>query len=118
MRAGIPLNDADRAPWLYALRNAILEWLARNENVVLACSALKADYRERLVVGPQVHIVYLRGNFDLLANRLSSRQEHYMNPALLRSQFETLEEPHDVPTIDVDKPVPEIVDKIRGAIGV
>ncbi len=112
MRAGIPLDDADRAPWLQALRDGVNSWMARGENVVLACSALKAAYRELLAVSPDVRIVYLRGSYDLLSERLLSRGGHYMNPTLLRSQFDTLEEPHDVLTVDVNQPVSSIVDNI------
>lgn len=60
MRAGIPLADADRAPWLQSLRGAIVGWIAAGENVVLACSALKAAYRDTLLAGPEVKLVYLR----------------------------------------------------------
>ncbi|MGB7555746.1 MAG: gluconokinase, partial [Candidatus Korobacteraceae bacterium] len=100
MHAGIPLTDEDRAPWLQSLRSAITRWLAAGENVVLACSALKASYRETLQVAPEVKFVYLRGSFELIAQRLASRHGHYMNPHLLRSQFDTLEEPIDTVTID------------------
>ncbi len=116
MHAGIPLTDEDRAPWLQSLRRAITEWLAAGDNVVLACSALKASYREILQVNPQVKFVYLRGSFDLIAQRLASRHGHYMNPDLLGSQFETLEEPKDAVTIDVGPPVPQIVKEIRAAL--
>lgn len=118
MHAGIPLTDEDRAPWLQSLRQAITEWLASRENVVLACSALKASYREILQVSPEVKFVYLRGSFELIAQRLASRHGHYMNPHLLRSQFDTLEEPKDTVTIDVGPPVPQIVREIRAAFAV
>ncbi len=118
MHAGIPLTDEDRAPWLQSLRHAITEWLASRENVVLACSALKASYREILQVSPEVKFVYLRGSFELIAQRLASRHGHYMNPHLLRSQFDTLEEPKDTVTIDVGPPVPQIVREIRAAFAV
>jgi len=118
MRAGIALTDADRAPWLQTLHEAILAWLSARENVVLACSALKAAYRERLLVSPEVKLVYLRGTLELIAPRLASRSGHYMNPHLLRSQFNTLEEPANALTIAADLTPPEIVDKIRGALAV
>jgi gluconokinase len=118
MHAGIPLTDEDRAPWLQSLRSAITGWLAAGENVVLACSALKASYRETLRVGPEVKFVYLRGNYELIAQRLASRHGHYMNPHLLRSQFDTLEEPKDTVTIDVGPAVAQIVKEIRAALGV
>ncbi len=118
MNAGIPLTDEDRAPWLQSLRTAITGWLASGENVVLACSALRASYRETLQVSPAVKFVYLRGSYELIAQRLASRHGHYMNPQLLRSQFDTLEEPKDTVTIDVGPPVAQIVKEIRAALGV
>ena len=117
MHAGIPLTDEDRAPWLQALRHAITGWLASGDNVVLTCSALKASYREILQVSPQVKFVYLRGSFNLIAQRLASRHGHYMDPHLLGSQFETLEEPKDAVTIEVGPPVAQIVREIRAAGG-
>src|ERR1035437_3743411 len=77
MHAGVPLTDEDRTPWLQSLRNAIAGWLASGENVVLACSALKASYREVLLVSSQVKLVYLRSSFELIAGRLALRQGHY-----------------------------------------
>ena len=117
MRQGIPLDDTDRAPWLQSLHDAIANWIAAGKSVVLACSALKAAYRHQLLVGPEVKLVYLHGDFDLLAQRLSTRHGHYMNPGLLRSQFDTLEAPPDAISIDVSGTVPEIVADIRTAIG-
>lgn len=117
MRSGIPLSDGDRAPWLASLRSAIVNWLESGANVVLACSALKQAYREELQVAPEVKLVYLRGSRKLVSHRLSERQGHYMNPRLLESQFDTLEEPQDALVVDVDKTVPEIVADIREALG-
>ena len=118
MRAGIALTDEDRAPWLQTLRDAISGWLASGQNVVLACSALKASYRQVLLVSSEVKLVYLHGSFDLIAGRLASRQGHYMNPHLLRSQFDTLEQPKDAVTIDVGQPVEQVVKQIRATLGV
>jgi len=117
MREGIPLDDTDRAPWLQSLHDAIANWIAAGKSVVLACSALKAAYRQQLLVGPEVKLVYLHGDFDLLAQRLTTRHGHYMNPGLLHSQFDTLEAPPDAISIDVSGTVPEIVADIRTAIG-
>ncbi len=118
MHAGIPLTDEDRAPWLQSLRYAITEWLADSQNVVLACSALKASYRTVLLVSPKVKFVYLRGSFELIARRLALRKGHYMNPDLLRSQFDTLEEPKGTLTIDAGQGVDQVVKEIRTALGV
>ena len=118
MRAGIPLDDADRAPWLAALRTQIVGWLKSEANVVLACSALKQAYRDEVVVSPDVRVVYLRGNSELITTRLKERHGHYMDPNLLSSQFATLEEPRDALVVDVDASVDEIVKQIRKGIGV
>jgi len=116
MRAGTALTDQDRAPWLQSLRSAILRWLAAGENVVLACSALKASYRDILIVSPEVKLVYLRITEELAAARLARRRGHYMNPALLHSQFETLEEPGDALIIDAARSTEQIVANIRGEL--
>ncbi len=118
MRAGVPLDDADRAPWLQALHEAIVGWIAAGKSAVLACSALKESYRRQLVVGPEVKLVFLLAGFDLVSQRLEARQGHYMNPGLLRSQFETLEVPQDAIAIDVSVAVPEIAAAIRADLGV
>jgi gluconokinase len=117
MRGGIPLDDADRAPWLAALRTEIENWLRTGTAVVLACSALKQAYRDELVVGPDVRVVYLRGGCELIAERFKERYGHYMNPDLLPSQFATLEEPTEAIAVDVDASVPDIVGRIRTALG-
>ena len=91
---GIALTDADRAPWLAAMRNAILQWGATAENVVLACSALKRSYRDELRAGP-VQFVFLKGDAALLMDRLRSRRGHFANEKILASQLVTLEEPGD-----------------------
>lgn len=116
MRTGVPLDDADRAPWLETLRQAIVEWLKTRTDAVLACSALKQVYRDRLIVGPEVRIVYLRGTRDLIAQRLGQRHGHYMDPTLLDSQFVALEEPLDSLVVDVQADVPDIVASIRRAL--
>jgi gluconokinase len=118
MRAGIPLDDDDRAPWLQSLHHAIEGWIAARQSVVLACSALREAYREQLIVGPDVKVVFLHAQFALVSKRLEVRHGHYMNPGLLRSQFDTLEVPEDAISVDVSGRVPEIVAEIRAAIGV
>jgi len=118
MHAGIPLTDEDRAPWLQALRTAIVGWMAAGEDVVLACSALKAVYRDLLIVGTEVKLVYLRITEDLAGARLASRRGHYMNPALLHSQFETLQEPHEALILDAGPSTEQLVADIRRAFAV
>ena len=94
MRGGVPLTDADRAPWLEAIGDWIDARAARSEPGVVACSALKRAYRDTLRKGrPQVRIVYLRGSQDLIAERLGRRTGHFWPAKLLASQFADLEEP-------------------------
>ncbi len=118
MRAGIPLTDADRAPWLESLRNAIAEWIRAGENVVLACSALKAAYREMLIAGPEVKLVYLKADPALIQARVAARTSSYMNPQLVPSQFATLEEPRDAIVVDANNAPPEIVCEIRKILAI
>lgn len=93
MRAGIALTDADRQPWLQSLRELIEGCLAEKRNAVLACSALKQSYRDGLRVNDSVKFIFLGGDYERVSAQLRKRSGHFMNPELLRSQFETLEEP-------------------------
>lgn len=93
MRRGIPLTDQDRQAWLESLREWIKRSLAANVDAVLACSALKRTYRELLRLDPEVKLVYLCGDYALIAAQLRHRRGHFMNPALLQTQFADLEEP-------------------------
>ena len=93
MRSGHPLTDEDRAPWLQRLREQINRSLAADENAVLACSALKRKYRQRLRVNDEVKLVFLRGSYALISEQLSHRRGHFFDPPLLQSQFDDLEEP-------------------------
>ncbi len=116
MRAGVPLNDADRQPWLKYLARTIRDSLQVGESAVLACSALKQAYRDTLSIGDGVCFVYLHGDRETIAERLRARSNHYMNPKLLDSQFDTLEEPKDALKIDAALPVDDIVRQIRAAL--
>jgi len=113
MSHGIPLTDADRAPWLEAMRKAILEWIAAGKNVVLACSALKRAYRDELQPSPEVKIVYLKGDYALFAERIRHRHGHFAGEQILAGQFADLEEPDDAITVDAAKSSDEIVAEIR-----
>lgn len=117
MRSGIPLNDADRKPWLDTLRELIRNCLERNENAVLACSALKESYREFLMIDENVRLIYLKGDYGLIQKRLAARHGHYMNPALLDSQFKTLEEPKRAWQVDISLSPEAIVKSIRNHLG-
>lgn len=94
MKAGIPLEDADRWPWLRAIAARMDELRAAGQSAVVACSALKRAYRDILIGDrPDTMLVYLRGSRDLIGGRMAARKGHFMPPALLDSQFATLEEP-------------------------
>ncbi len=114
MSAGEPLTDADRAPWLAAIRAHIDAKLARGENAVVACSALKAGYRHGLLAGDtRRHLVYLQGTRDQLWDRISGRQNHFMKPAMLDSQLAALEAPTDALTLNIAPPAAELISRIR-----
>jgi len=118
MSRGEPLTDEDRRPWLEALRDRIDEACARNEDVVLACSALKHAYRDYLREDEPgcVRYVYLEGSEELIRERLAKRRGHFMPPGLLHSQFEALEPPADALRFDVT-PAPEVIaERIRRAL--
>ena len=100
MAAGIPLEDADRWPWLERLNQE----LRRRKNAVLACSALKESYRQALCREQPCRIVHLRGSFELLLARLQGRKHRYMPASLLASQFATLEPPAGAIDVDVARP--------------
>ena len=113
MSKGIPLTDADRVPWLLAMQNAIARWLQEDRDMVLACSALKSSYRDILVSDrSKIRLVYLKGSFQLIQERLKQRQNHYMSLDLLQSQFDTLEEPEGAIYVDISQPMDAIVQQI------
>ena len=118
LSAGIALTDADRAPWLAALRAHIDACLSARENTVLACSALKESYRTQLIADPdRVKLVYLQGTREQLAARLNARSGHFAPPALLDSQLATLEEPSDALTLNIAASPAELVADIRRHYG-
>ena len=116
MTRGIALTDADRLPWLHALRSVIDTCFADNHDAVLTCSALKRTYRDILSAGRDaVRFVYLQGTYDLIQQRLQARQGHFMPAELLRSQFTTLEEPDDALTIPIAHDIETIVKMVKCA---
>ncbi len=120
MRSGRPLTDEDRWPWLERLREQIVRSFAAKENAVLACSALRRAYRERLRVNDDVKFVFLHGDYALIENQLRRRRRHFMNPALLKSQFADLEEPgsdEDVLTIELGRTPRKLVEEIKTKLG-
>jgi gluconokinase len=113
MEKGIPLTDSDRVPWLDSLHDLIESCLRSGRPGVLACSALKERYRQKLLEGNEgVKIIYLRGSYELIWSRMSARKNHYMKPEMLRSQFDALEEPTDALVVDISESVDEIVREI------
>lgn len=113
---GIALSDGDRAPWLASLRGAIERWHTEGKNVVLACSALKQAYRQELRAGA-VKFVYLKGDAQLISQRLHARRGHFASDAILESQFADLEEPGDAVVVSVAQTpeaiAAEIIDKLK-----
>jgi gluconokinase len=104
MRQGIPLTDEDRAPWLDRIGEELKRWAAERRSGVMTCSALKRAYRDRIrSARPDVRFVYLKGSLNLIEARVAARHHEYMPASLLRSQFDTLEEPApDEPVVTVD----------------
>jgi gluconokinase len=94
MHGGTPLTDADRMPWLQRIAAEIDAWRARGESGVLTCSALKRSYRD-IIIGDRagVTLVYLKGSYDVIRERMAARRGHFMPVALLDSQFAALQEP-------------------------
>jgi carbohydrate kinase (thermoresistant glucokinase family) len=114
MRAGIPLEDADRWPWLDRIGQHLAQITVQGRGRVVACSALKRSYRDRIrKLAPDVRFVFLQGSASLIRDRLSSRQGHYMPPDLLDSQFKALEVPTqdetDVIAVSIDQTLDALV---------
>jgi gluconokinase len=117
MHKGIPLSDVDRLPWLATIHDQIAKWVALKQNVVLACSALKQSYRQLLWNGPEVQFVYLKGSYELIAERLRARKGHFADEHILAGQFRDLEEPSDAVAVDIGASPEEIVDEICRRLG-
>jgi carbohydrate kinase (thermoresistant glucokinase family) len=121
MSRGIPLIDADRAPWLDAIAQWIDDRLARRAPGIVSCSALKRIYRERIVGARSgVRLVYLRGSRELIAARLARRVHHFMPAALLASQFEAIEEPQEDErplVVCIEPPPAEIAASVVARLG-
>jgi len=115
MHAGIPLTDEDRKPWLATLHSLLLGWYESGISGILGCSALKQSYRDALT--PQIpplniRFVLLDVSRPVLEQRLAARKNHYMNPALLQSQFDTLEVTPDLMQVNAEGPPDKIVQGI------
>jgi gluconokinase len=121
MRAGIALQDADRWPWLDRIGQYLAQAQAHPQGRVVACSALKRVYRDRIrEQAGDVCFVFLDGDFDLIAQRMRQRVGHYMQPGLLDSQFRTLEKPRadeaDVITLPITETVQDMVTQALQAL--
>ena len=112
MSRGEPLTDADRAPWLAAIRARLLEAFQRGDSMVVACSALKRSYRLELGRGLPLVWVHLRGSEALIRARLERRAGHFMKPGMLASQMEALEMPADAIVADIALPPRAVVEQI------
>jgi len=117
MAAGIPLDDTDRSPWLDRLAGLLAEHAAKRKSLVLACSALKESYRQRLASGAAFRLVHLTGSRELLAARLQGREGHFMAASLLDSQLATLETPTGAIIVDIALPPIEQLALIKAALG-
>ena len=121
MAAGHPLTDEDRGPWLAAIARWIDATVAAAEPAVVTCSALRRAYRDQLGAGrPQVRMVYLKGDRDLIATRLAARQGHFFTAAMLDSQLDALEEPmpdEGALVVSIAGTPKEIVEEILTALG-
>jgi len=117
MARGEALDDSDREGWLTALRARIDEVLAQKGRAVLACSALKQAYRDKLGVGSLgIVLVYLKGSFEMFHERLHQRTGHFMKDSMLASQFAALEEPTDAIIVDAAESPDQIVRAIVAAL--
>lgn len=115
MHAGIPLTDEDRAPWLASLHDVIVTWVRNSQNGIMTCSALKQAYRDVLtkdIPSGICHFVLLEVPVAILQERIESRPGHYMNPALLQSQLDTLELPQDALRVDATGPPQAVAQNI------
>jgi gluconokinase len=118
MRAGTPLNDADRTPWLVRLNAVAASAVDRREHAVIACSALKERYRDLLRGSLRgVRFVHLKADEGTLRRRLETRSGHFAGPALLASQLGDLEDPADALTLDAATPIEDLVAAIRYELG-
>lgn len=120
MSQGMPLDDADRKPWLEAIALRIDGWRQEGLRGIVTCSSLKRAYRDMLRNGQgDVRFVYLEGSYDLLFDRMQRRARHFMPASLLRSQFETLEAPgpEEAITVSIDQPEAAITRDVLKQLG-
>jgi gluconokinase len=116
MKRGVALTDEDREPWLDAVHAELVTCAAKKQDAVLACSALKQSYRERLAAGVELRICYLKGTYREIAARLQSRTGHFAGEAILAGQFADLEEPGDALALRVGATAEEVVADVLGKL--
>jgi gluconokinase len=116
MRRGIPLEDHDRDEWLTLIDNAMKTWRRDGRNVVFACSLLKRAYRERVHLGDDTRLVYLKASREAILRRLQKREGHFADERLLDSQLAILEEPDDAITVDAARSPRAIATELLGAL--
>ncbi len=117
MKAGIPLDDADRRGWLERLNRELVDRAGAGRSAALACSALKQRYRDVLERGlPQCRWIYLKGSRALILNRMAARENHFMPTTLVDSQLATLEEPTHALTLDIARPIDALVAEIVATV--
>jgi gluconokinase len=112
MHRAVPLTEADRQPWLDAMHTELQKQDAQGKNVVLACSALREQYRNTLMAGLNVKLIYLRGFRELIAGRLRQRTDHFAGEPILDDQFAVLEEPQSALVVDIAESPEQIVEEI------
>ena len=117
MASGVPLTDEDRRPWLQELHRLISQRTEEGKSGVLACSALKQEYRSMLCSDSPVEVVYLKAQPELIRSRLQRRRGHYMPPELIESQFRDLEEPQSALVVDAAMPAEQAVAMVRSSLG-
>lgn len=120
MTAGHPLTDEDRAPWLQTLNGLLAGWVKDGKRGILACSALKSNYRQTLAAGidpKALAFVWLDGSKELIAERMKARKNHFMHADMLESQFATLEPPADATRVVNDRTPDEVADEIVTKLG-
>jgi gluconokinase len=117
MTSGVPLTDEDRRPWLQELHRLISRRTEEGDSGVLACSALKQEYRSMLCSDNPVEVVYLKAQPQLIRSRLQRRRGHYMPSQLIESQFRDLEEPQSALVVDAAMPAEQAVAMVRSSLG-
>ena len=117
MKHGIPLTDADRAPWLENIHDELLRLTSAGNNAVLACSALKQSYRDTLSASLPLRVVYLRGTYEQMRQHILARHGHFAGESILAGQFADLQEPKDALTLDVSRAPQDLVAEVVKGLG-